>query len=67
VIVEHVHGALVNYGLKMNGKLDGVALVVDPGGGTLDWYVASKVKSSWPRLGAYPMAMLHGRRNDLDA
>jgi hypothetical protein len=33
--------------------------VVDPGGGTLDWYVASKAKSSWSRSGAYPKAMLH--------
>jgi len=64
VIVERVHvivqphGALLNHGLKNNGKLDGLALIVDPGGGTLDWYVASKEKSSWPRSGAYPKAML---------
>lgn len=62
VTVENVHvipqpqGALFNF--AKGSALDGVALVVDPGGGTLDWFVASKEKPNYPRSGAYPKAML---------
>ena len=57
VIVQPL-GALLNFGVASKGQMDGWTLVVDPGGGTLDWYVASKQKANWPRSGAYPKAML---------
>lgn len=57
-VIVQPHGALLNYGVSQSGKLDGFALVVDVGGGTLDWYFASKDKSNWVRSGAYPKAML---------
>lgn len=57
-VIVQPHGTLLDYGVNMNGRLEGLAIVLDIGGGTLDWYVASKVKSSWSRSGAYPKAML---------
>ena len=33
-------------------------MVVDPGGGTLDWYLTERTTPYWERSGAYPKAML---------
>jgi len=65
VIVEDVkvmvqpHGALVHRGAGNPHALNGLNLVVDPGGGTLDWFVAKGTEPNWARSGAYPKAMLH--------
>lgn len=57
-VVPQPYGALVDFGGERGNSLDGWALVVDPGGGTLDWFCASKQKANWMRSGAYPKAML---------
>jgi len=64
VLVRRAHvvpqplGTLFDYGIERGNKVDGWALVVDPGGGTLDWFCVSKQKANWKRSGAYPKAML---------
>jgi plasmid segregation protein ParM len=57
-VIAQPYGALVDYGVVRGNNVDGWALVVDPGGGTLDWFCASKQKANWARSGAYPKAML---------
>lgn len=57
-VIPQPQGALFNFGLTKRGKVDGWTLVVDPGGGTLDWYVACKEMPNFQRSGAYPKAML---------
>ena len=57
-VIVQPHGALLNFGAVSHGQMEGWTLVIDPGGGTLDWYVASKDRPNWPRSGAYPKAML---------
>lgn len=57
-VVPQPYGALVNFGAERANSLDGWALVVDPGGGTLDWFCASRQKANFNRSGAYPKAML---------
>jgi len=66
VTVRHVevmvqpHGALLNYGSRPKNSLDGATLVVDVGGGTLDWLLLDEDKEiGWTRSGAFPQAMLH--------
>jgi len=64
VIVKNVHiivqpqGAMVNCGLQSTSANDGWTLVVDPGGGTLDWFVTIGKTPNWQRSGAYPRSML---------
>ena len=57
-VIVQPHGALLNFGVASKGAMAGWTLVIDPGGGTLDWYVASKDRPNWQRSGAYPKAML---------
>ena len=57
-VIVQPHGALLNFGAALGGHMQGWTLVVDPGGGTLDWYVASRDRPNWQRSGAYPKAML---------
>ena len=63
VVVERVHvmvqphGALCHFGAA-HSLPDGWTLVVDPGGGTLDWFMAHGQEPNWKRSGAYPKAML---------
>lgn len=56
------YGGLVNFGVSHKGKgmgaLDGWALVVDTGGGTLDWCMSHDRQVNWKLSGAYPKAML---------
>ena len=44
--------------LLAQGSSSGVFLVVDSGGGTLDWFVVNGGTSNWQRSGAYPKSML---------
>jgi plasmid segregation protein ParM len=57
-VIVQPHGALLNFGVMNRGKMDGWTLVVDPGGGTLDWYLSSKQKTNWARSGAYSKSLL---------
>ena len=57
VIVQPA-GALVNFGVRTGRMPDGFCLVIDVGGGTLDWYVTSGLVPNLERSGAYPRAML---------
>lgn len=56
-VMVQPHGALCHFGAEKQ-KLDGWNLVVDPGGGTLDWFMANGQQPNWRRSGAYPKAML---------
>ena len=58
-VIVQPQGALVNYGATHNRVFqEGWVLVVDAGGGTLDWYVARGRLPNWQRSGAYPKSML---------
>jgi plasmid segregation protein ParM len=58
-VIVQPQGALVSYGATHNHIFkEGWVLVVDPGGGTLDWYVARGRLPNWQRSGAYPKSML---------
>lgn len=56
-VMVQPHGALCHFG-AMRAGLEGWTLVVDPGGGTLDWFLAHGQQPNWKRSGAYPKAML---------
>lgn len=59
-VMVQPQGALVHFGsARSAADLEGSNLVVDPGGGTLDWFLANGQKPNWNRSGAYPKAMLH--------
>jgi len=51
-------GGLVNFGMTRRAQLDGWTLVIDPGGGTLDWFMSHGQVPNWRRSGAYHKAML---------
>jgi plasmid segregation protein ParM len=58
-VLVQPQGTIINFGHSNGGKpLDGVTMVVDPGGGTLDWYLTEGKTPYWERSGAYPKAML---------
>lgn len=58
-VIVQPQGALVSYAANHTKTFqDGWVLVVDPGGGTLDWYVARGRLPNWQRSGAYPKSML---------
>lgn len=58
-VIVQPQGALMSYGVARNEVFkEGWVLVVDPGGGTLDWYVARGRLPNWQRSGAYPKSML---------
>lgn len=56
-VMVQPHGALCHFGAARS-SLDGWNLVIDPGGGTLDWFMANGQQPNWKRSGAYPKAML---------
>lgn len=58
-VMVQPHGALVHFGADDEKALAGINVVVDPGGGTLDWFLAKDEEPNWARSGAYPKAMLH--------
>ena len=58
-VIVQPQGAIIHFGYTNGGRaLEGVTMVVDPGGGTLDWYLSERMTPSWERSGAYPKAML---------
>jgi plasmid segregation protein ParM len=58
-VIVQPQGTLTNFGVRHAKTLGtGWSLVVDPGGGTLDWYMARGHEPAWQRSGAYPRAML---------
>lgn len=60
-VMVQPHGAMVNFGARR--KLEGTTLVVDPGGGTLDWFLVNEEHQIlWPRCGAFHQAMIHVAR-----
>jgi plasmid segregation protein ParM len=60
-VMVQAHGALLNFGVSRPDELkdDRFRLVIDPGGGTLDWFMARGTTPNWARCGAHPKAMLH--------
>lgn len=59
-VIVQPQGALTNYAIQnQTESREGWTLVVDPGGGTLDWFVARGRQPNWQRSGAYPKSMLH--------
>lgn len=57
VIVQPA-GALISLGARSGRMPDGLSLVIDVGGGTLDWYLTTGSHPNLERSGAYPKAML---------
>lgn len=58
VIVQPL-GALYHHGIGTSEKaLEGWTMVVDAGGGTLDWFVSHRMQPNWPRSGAHNKSML---------
>jgi plasmid segregation protein ParM len=57
-VIVQPQGALVSNGLEDRSLGDGWAVVVDAGGGTLDWYVAKGRQPNWNRSGAHPKSMI---------
>lgn len=65
VTIEHVsvifqpQGALLSHGINNPGTFKkGWVLVVDAGGGTLDWFVTNGKKANWQMSGAHSKSML---------
>ena len=66
VTVNNVHvivqprGALTNFGISggMSRPSDAMCLVVDVGGGTVDWFLTYGTRPHWARSGAYPKGTL---------
>lgn len=59
-VMVQPHGALVHFGCRRSAAaLAGWNLVMDPGGGTLDWFMSNGEEPAFKRSGAYPKAMLH--------
>lgn len=58
-VIVQPQGALVNYGVEHSLIFDNKwVLVIDTGGGTLDWYLARGRTPNWTRSGAHPKGML---------
>lgn len=59
-VIVQPQGALLHHSLKHSRVFDGNSwsLVVDAGGGTLDWFLVRGRQPNWQRSGAYPKSML---------
>ena len=57
-VIVQPQGALMNYGSGHRSVSEGWSIVIDAGGGTLDWFVAKGRQPNWNRSGAYPKSML---------
>ena len=60
-VMVQPHGALLDFGVTHPSVLkdNRSTVVIDPGGGTLDWFVTRGTTPNWARCGAHPKAMLH--------
>lgn len=60
-VMVQPHGALLAFGVAHPSLLkdNRWTLVIDVGGGTVDWFVARGTTPNWARSGAHPKAMLH--------
>lgn len=59
LVIAQPQGALTYYAVSHKASLeDRWALVVDAGGGTLDWFLTLGRRPNWERSGAYPKSML---------
>jgi plasmid segregation protein ParM len=58
LVLTQPQGALYDAGYAHGGNLEGLTLIVDVGGGTLDFLLGSPKKCAFGRSGAYPKAML---------
>lgn len=60
-VMVQPHGALLEFGVAHPDVLkdNRSTLVIDTGGGTLDWFSARGTAPNWARCGAHPKAMLH--------
>jgi plasmid segregation protein ParM len=59
-VIVQPQGALVHHSLQNSRVVEGSSwsLVVDAGGGTLDWFLARGRQPNWQRSGAYAKSML---------
>lgn len=57
-VLVQPQGALINYNSQHRNQTAGWILVVDPGGGTLDWFLTNGRQPNWQRSGAYSKSML---------
>lgn len=57
-VIPQPQGTLMNFGMSSGAAMDGFTLVVDVGGGTVDWYVATKKRANFERSGAHAKGML---------
>jgi len=57
-VIVQPQGALLNNARHDSRLGDGWAVIVDAGGGTLDWYVARGRQPNWNRSGAHPKSMI---------
>lgn len=59
-VMPQPRGSLFNFGVENPGFTSKPAwsLVVDAGGGTLDWFLSHGKTPNWERSGAYPSSML---------
>jgi plasmid segregation protein ParM len=57
-VIPQPYGAMLDYGINEGHDVEGWTLVVDAGGGTLDWFFCSNQEGNWNRSGAHPKAML---------
>ncbi|MBD2222765.1 hypothetical protein H6G33_38280 [Calothrix sp. FACHB-1219] len=59
VVIVQPLGALYQYGIATSSDpLPGWTMVLDAGGGTLDWFVSQRLQPNWPRSGAHAKSML---------
>ncbi|ROZ74946.1 plasmid segregation protein ParM domain-containing protein [Ramlibacter sp. WS9] len=58
-VLVQPHGALMNLGTSRFAALSGLNLVVDAGGGTLDWFMTRGTEPNWAKSGAHAKGMLH--------
>jgi len=58
-VLVQPHGALMNLGASRFAALSGLNLVVDAGGGTLDWFMTRGTEPNWAKSGAHAKGMLH--------
>lgn len=69
LVVAQPYGAYLDYFNSEAAAPKGSTVVVDVGGGTVDWFVASTTRTDWARTGSHPKgmtALAHGVANAID-